>query len=80
MRHSLRLRLLLILVAVPGLALLSVAVVARIASDSSLDNRLKFQIVPVVPSPASSGVNIGEAGLRKPRGLYYSRVRLCPER
>jgi signal transduction histidine kinase len=47
MRHSLRLRLLLILVAVPGLALLSVAVVARIASDSSLDNRLKFQIVPV---------------------------------
>lgn len=44
MRHSLRLRLLAVLVAVPVVALLSVAVAARIASDSNLDGRLQFQI------------------------------------
>jgi len=47
MRHSLRLRLLLILVAVPVAALASVAVVARISSDSNLDGRLQFEIMPV---------------------------------
>ncbi len=47
MRHSLRLRLLAVLVAVPVLALVSVAVAARIASDSNLDGRLQFQIQPV---------------------------------
>lgn len=47
MRHSLRLRLLAVLVAVPVLALVSVAIAARIASDSNLDGRLQFQIQPV---------------------------------
>lgn len=47
MRHSLRLRLLLILVLVPLAALASVAVAARIASDSNLDGKLQFQIQPV---------------------------------
>lgn len=47
MRHSLRLRLLLVLVLVPLAALASVAVAARIASDSNLDGKLQFQIQPV---------------------------------
>ena len=47
MLHSLRLRLLLILVLVPIAALASVAIAARIASDSNLDGRLQFQIVPI---------------------------------
>lgn len=47
MRHSLRLRLLLVLVLVPLAALASVAVAARIASDSNLDGKLQFQIEPV---------------------------------
>lgn len=47
MRHSLRLRLLLVLFAVPVIALASVAVAARISSDSNFDRRLQFQIVPV---------------------------------
>ena len=47
MRHSLRLRLLLILVLVPVAALASIAVAARLASDSNLDGKLQFQIQPV---------------------------------
>lgn len=47
MRHSLRLRLLLVLVLVPVTALASVAIAARIASDSNLDGKLQFQIQPV---------------------------------
>lgn len=47
MLHSLRVRLLLILVLVPIAALASVAIAARIASDSNLDGRLQFQIVPI---------------------------------
>ena len=47
MRHSLRLRLLAVLVAVPVLALISVAVAARLSSDSNLDGRLQFQIQPI---------------------------------
>lgn len=47
MRHSLRLRLLLVLVLVPLAALASVAIAARIASDSNLDGKLQFQIQPV---------------------------------
>jgi two-component system sensor histidine kinase BaeS len=47
MRHSLRLRLLVILIAVPVVALVSVAIAARISSDSTLDGRLQFQIQPL---------------------------------
>ncbi len=48
MRHSLRWRLLAMLAAVPVLALVAVAVAARVTADSQLDqNRLKFQIQQV---------------------------------
>lgn len=48
MRHSLRWRLLAVLAAIPVLALLAVAVAARMTADSQLDqNRLKFQIQQV---------------------------------
>ena len=47
MRHSLRLRVLLILVTVPVLALASVAIAARLSSDSNLDGKLQFQIQPI---------------------------------
>ncbi|MCL4241142.1 MAG: HAMP domain-containing protein, partial [Dehalococcoidia bacterium] len=48
MRHSLRWRLLAVLVAIPVAALVAVAVAARMTADSQLDqNRLKFQIQQV---------------------------------
>lgn len=48
MRHSLRWRLLGVLVAIPVIALVAVAVAARMTADSQLDqNRLKFQIQQV---------------------------------
>lgn len=48
MRHSLRWRLLGVLAALPALALLAVAIAARMTADSQLDQtRLKFQIQQV---------------------------------
>ena len=57
MRHSLRLRLLLILVAVPVAALAFVAIAARLSSDSNLDSRLQFEILPV---PSQPGIDDNE--------------------
>ncbi|MGE3073494.1 MAG: sensor histidine kinase [Dehalococcoidia bacterium] len=47
MTRSLRNRLLFVMVAIPVLALVSVAIAVRVSSDSNIDSRLSFEIVPV---------------------------------
>jgi signal transduction histidine kinase len=47
MRHSLGLRLLVVLIAIPVVALASVAIAARYTNDSALSDSLRFTVQPV---------------------------------